>query len=293
MKTNFIKTVILLLFVNLATSAALAAPSSEEIPYYGEEFYRSLKAGESNKSLLALLKTVLKAYHNPQPGTYDRLSTSCDGKGCYQHIAVGYKAARVFMFGTFYLKKTDHGYSVKDVYCERDREDSEFRHSPPMPGQVPDNTVINCEHTWPQSRFTNRYPTEMQKSDIHHLFPTDSEMNAIRGNNPFGEVVKDETDLKCRESRFGTTASGRHGVFEPPKSQKGNTARAMFYFATRYDMVIDAEQEASLRKWDKEDPVDAEEQDRNEKIAKLQGSRNPFVDYPELVDRINNFQGKY
>jgi endonuclease I len=54
-------------------------------------------------------------------------------------------------------------------------------------------------------------------------------------------------------------------------------------------LPIDPRLEAVLRKWHKDDPVDDEERDRNEKIMKLQGNRNPFIDYPELVDKINDF----
>jgi endonuclease I len=38
-----------------------------------------------------------------------------------------------------------------------------------------------------------------------------------------------------------------------------------------------------------QDPPDARERARNAAIEVAQGSRNPFVDYPHLVDRISNF----
>ncbi len=53
-------------------------------------------------------------------------------------------------------------------------------------------------------------------------------------------------------------------------------------------MEIDAHQEATLRKWSKEDPIDEEEVSRNEYIHKMQGSRNPFIDFPHLEDSISN-----
>ena len=44
---------------------------------------------------------------------------------------------------------------------------------------------MNTEHTWPQSKGA----TGAAKSDLHHLFPTDSKANSIRGNHPFGIVT--------------------------------------------------------------------------------------------------------
>ena len=44
---------------------------------------------------------------------------------------------------------------------------------------------INCEHTWPQSLGAGSEP---MKSDMHHLFPTKSNVNSSRGNDPFDEI---------------------------------------------------------------------------------------------------------
>lgn len=287
MKTNFIKTVILVpLFFSCVVQAAAL---SEKIPYYGEEFYRDLNAGVAGNDLSLRLKAVLKSYHTPKAGSLDQLSPTCSGNGCYVHTAFGYDGARKFLFGSFYLIEHPNGYGVKDVYCDQDAMPEDFSSGRPGPGIIPNPTVINAEHTWPQSRFTGKYRTDLQKSDLHHLFPTDSKMNSVRGNSWFGEVVRDTQELKCKNVRYGKPSGGGADVFEPPKEHQGNVARALFYFSTRYDLPIDGRQEAVLRKWHREDPVDEEERDRNEKISKLQGNRNPFIDYPELADKISDF----
>jgi deoxyribonuclease I len=54
-------------------------------------------------------------------------------------------------------------------------------------------------------------------------------------------------------------------------------------------MVIRPEEEVILKKWNREHPVDAEEADRNDVIAQIQGDRNPFIDHPEMVDQIADF----
>ncbi|MGZ3770867.1 MAG: endonuclease I family protein [Bdellovibrio sp.] len=287
--TMLIKSVIVFTSL-LYFSAANAAQFSQEIPYYGEEFYRDLHDGVSNNDLEYRIKAVLRSYHVIQAGQLDAIVNSCENQQgtCYAHHAIGYNAARVFLMGKYYLVRDGKGYAVRDVYCDKDRSSDDFQGQAPAPDTVPDNTVINVEHTWPQSRFTGKFATETQKSDLHHLFPTDSKINAIRGNNYFGEVSTDTQKLSCSCSRFGIGTAGRQQVFEPPANHKGNVARALFYFALRYDMNINKDEEAVLRKWNKEDPVDDEEFKRNNEIYKVQGNRNPFVDYPELVDSISD-----
>ncbi|UOF00717.1 endonuclease I family protein [Bdellovibrio reynosensis] len=274
----------------LASVPTLAANSSKEIPYYGEKFYRDLSSGVANDSLKFNIKAVLRSFHLTVPGTYDQIVDQCSGNNCYAHVSVGYDGARVFLMGKHYLIQHGNSYGVFDVYCDKERNESEFTHGhEPGPGQVPDNTIVNIEHTWPQSRFSGRHAKGTQKADMHHLYPTDSQLNSIRGNNNFGEVTKDTHTLKCSASRFGRSANGNREIFEPPQNHKGNVARALFYFSLRYDLPIDSNEEAFLRKWSKEDPIDEDEIRRNEEIKELQGNRNPFVDFANLEDRINDF----
>ena len=54
---------------------------------------------------------------------------------------------------------------------------------------------INCEHTWPQSLGSSSEP---MKSDMHHLFPTKSNVNSSRGNDPFDEIDDQLTDIWYR-----------------------------------------------------------------------------------------------
>lgn len=294
MKHNFIKTVIVLCSFSFALEAtAQTAAQSILVPYYGQEFYNDLKSGVQNENLITRLKQVLRSYHIRQNGRPDQIAKDCQGQGngaCYAHTSVGYDKARVFLMGGFYLVKRSDGYAVKEVYCDKEYGRSEFgKKQQPGPNQIPANDVVNVEHTWPQSRFSGRHPKDVQKADLHHLYPTDSELNSIRGNHNFGEVVRDKQQLKCNSgARYGTDSKSGRDIFEPPQAHKGNVARALFYFAIRYDMQIDPIEEAYLRKWHKEDPVDDEELRRQEEIYKVQGNRNPFIDFPDLADRIQD-----
>ena len=274
-------------------SAAFArAQVSQELPYYGEQFYQELASGVSNEALKTSIKKVLRSYHVKSNNGPDQIVNNCAGQeGCYAHISLGYDRARIFMMGVYYLQdRGNNTYAIHDVDCDTDKTTADFIHgTPPGPRVIPDGNILNTEHTWPQSKFSGRFDKNMQKSDLHHLFPADNEMNSVRGNNAFGEVVKDKKTLKCPVSRYGTPAGGGADVFEPPKDHRGNVARALFYFSVRYELPIDGKQEAALRKWNQEDPIDDEEIARNNAIQGAQGNRNPFVDYPELVDRITDF----
>ncbi|MGB0850310.1 MAG: endonuclease [Bacteroidia bacterium] len=137
---------------------------------------------------------------------------------------------------------------------------------------------FNCEHTWPQSKFNKQEP---ERADIHHLFPTDANSNSRRGSYPFGTVSS------ASWSEGGSKLGG--GTFEPRDEQKGATARAMLYFALRYQdygNFID-NQESILKQWHVDNPPTAWDIQRNNKIYSYQKNRNPFVDHPEFIERMN------
>ncbi|MGI4992008.1 endonuclease I family protein [Halobacteriovorax sp. GFR7] len=145
------------------------------------------------------------------------------------------------------------------------------------------NFKINIEHTWPQSKGAKELPAN---SDMHHLFLTSKESNSKRANLPFCNAAYDYWQMDGSIQGFDDYAQD---CFEPQDGHKGNVARAMFYFAVRYDFSIDKDQEETLRAWNKLDPVDERELKRNEIIKSLQGNINPFILKPEWIDEISNF----
>lgn len=148
-----------------------------------------------------------------------------------------------------------------------------------MTEQIPDHTVMNTEHVWPQSQ-------DGPESDLHHLFPTRSDANSRRGSYPFGTVS--EPTWEKGGAALGYDGAGAV-VWEPRDEVKGDVARAMFYVAVNYGHDIDDAQERVLRAWSELDPPNAAERVRNQQIANFQGSRNHFVDQPSLADRIADF----
>lgn len=205
-----------------------------------------------------------------------------------KQTSLGYEGARRVMFGQMYLKNDGNGYYIKDVYCQK-----RFGGSAGVaPKAIPKSEQINCEHTWPQSKFTGAFPKDLQKADLHHLYPSDSRANSIRGNINFTDVGNDTGDLSsddCSASKFGSSTVHSNDGFEPPLTHKGNVARSIFYFSVRYKITIPKNEEEVLRRWNDLDPVDQEEMDNNDTIEKVQGNRNPFIDFPGLANDINKF----
>ncbi len=161
----------------------------------------------------------------------------------------------------------------------------------------------NREHSFPQSWFGGASP---MYSDLWILYPTDSYVNGVRANYPYGEVgVATYTSLNG--SKLGPSVSpGYSGtVFEPIDGYKGDLARGMFYIATRYlgeDAGWPGSPSASGSQWlpwaaeqylawSNGDAVSWKERLRNGAIYTIQHNRNPFVDHPEFVAAIYDTAG--
>ncbi|MDP4730030.1 MAG: endonuclease [Schleiferiaceae bacterium] len=142
---------------------------------------------------------------------------------------------------------------------------------------------MNCEHTFPQSFFSSAEP---MKSDIHHLFPSDASANTQRSNNPFGIITGTPAWSVGGSKRLS-------GVFEPRDAHKGDAARAMMYFVTRFGDYSSfyAQQAAVLEAWHQQFPPDSADRARNQGIAALQNTRNPYVDYPQIMERLISLAG--
>jgi endonuclease I len=205
-----------------------------------------------------------------------------------QRIDISYKEARRHLFGDIHLERDTNGkYFVQDKYCNL-KFNSSHRVGPK---QIPDAKYINCEHTWPQSRFNPEFSKSLQKNDLHHLYPVKSNANSVRSNHIFGEVIGKVVAQNCQDSRRGTIdyENNQSKAFEPPTEHRGDVARALFYFSVRYNAPISEAEEYYLRRWNKEDPISSEEIKRNQRIFEIQKNRNPFIDDETLVDQIKDF----
>lgn len=155
----------------------------------------------------------------------------------------------------------------------------------------------NREHVWSKSRgdFGTR---QGAGTDLHAIRPAEVTVNTARGNKAFDEGGEPYID------RDGFTNCRRdQDSWEPRPEVRGDIARMLFYMAVRYeDPELDLELTedtasqgnkspahgvlTTLLNWHQQDPPDAYEQERNNRIEQIQGNRNPFIDRPEFVERI-------
>ncbi|KFF11875.1 endonuclease I [Chryseobacterium soli] len=159
----------------------------------------------------------------------------------------------------------------------------------------------NREHIVPQSLFNEALP---MKSDINFIRATDGKVNGMRSNYPFGKVSV-PTFTSLNSSKLGPSASpGYSGiVFEPNDGFKGDVARMIFYFVTRYQSNLSGFSSGNmlgstafpglqpwelnqLLEWNTLDPVSPAEIRRNNASFAYQGNRNPFIDNPSYANLI-------
>jgi endonuclease I len=173
-----------------------------------------------------------------------------------------------------------------------------------------EGVCYNREHTFPKSWWGGgTAAADTMYTDLFHLYPTDSKVNSLRNNNPYGKVTT-ATWTSQNGSKLGTCSiPGYSGVaFEPPDVYKGDLARNYFYLATRYENRIAAWKALSsdggvvldgssfpcfepwflkmLLEWNILDPVSQKEIDRNNAVFAIQHNRNPYIDHPEYVTAV-------
>ena len=155
------------------------------------------------------------------------------------------------------------------------------------------------EHIFCASLLTGQNTSEATKkpgmaTDFHNLYASATEGNNSRGNKNMGDVDPASANIDTDSYRSdGTT-------FEPKSSEdKGLASRALFYMATKY-----ASEGIYLREntcntgdkchgnlsqmiaWNNANAVTRHEYKHNESVYLEQHNRNPYVDFPELVDYV-------
>jgi hypothetical protein len=165
-----------------------------------------------------------------------------------------------------------------------------------------DNSIIgkwNREHIYCQSRLgipstfipngtpdginvwrltTGSTDIEASHDDSHHLRAVGGQENSSRNNRNYG------VDYNGPSGNIG--------------SWRGDVARAIFFMAIRYSTlnVVNGDPAstptgqigdlATLLSWNTLDPADDFEMNRNNVVYNWQMNRNPFIDYPALVNYV-------
>lgn len=248
---------------------------------YGSEIVLHTSSGDFTLPIKGAGRFI-ESYYDSTFNKFDEsLKSSLNTILATNYTSYSYNAARDKMFMEFDNKKTNGQGATQNtlecIYTGRMAVGYTSR------TDCQTNNSFNTEHTWPQSLFGSATP---MVSDLNHLFPTDDAANNYRGNNPFGMVASPVWSVGG--------SKGISTLFEPRDAQKGRTARAMLYFAIRYNnpsyglVTFFGPQEAILRTWCLQFPPDSIDRKRNTDIFGLQKNRNPFIDHPEFLERITS-----
>ena len=160
---------------------------------------------------------------------------------------------------------------------------------------------LNIEHCLPKSWWGGTV-NEAYK-DLYNLNPSDQRANGQKSNYAPGHIkTGDKFDNGSFRMDSKTKSYYGYICWEPAPEYRGDFARTYFYMATTYEylewtaypdyisnasylMFSDTIQKVLLD-WHRADPVSDKEICRADQISTIQHNRNPFIDYPDLVEYI-------
>ncbi len=115
---------------------------------------------------------------------------------------------------------------------------------------------------------------ETAHNDLHNLVPAVGEANGDRSNYRFGLIEGEPREYGACDFEVDEA----HDRAEPTESIRGDIARVSFYMEATYGVRLSEAQRKLFEAWDRQDPVDAWERERNARIKAIQGNGNPFVE---------------
>ena len=246
------------------------------------------------------------------PGDYYKYAQGTADSTLKNHIGYIICSGRRYRYGSgskktwdgfFYTDRDPQTNQVLDMYSNNVRY---FDPEKPT-ASVKD---FDIEHMLPKSWWGG--DVNPAYCDLFHLVPGDYSANRSKSNHAPG-IPADSTFNNGSFVTGSGIAYGLTRVFCPEDQYKGDFARAYFYIAACYGdsltwvasgepgiaMTNDGWQEFRpwlrdlLLEWHRNDPVSQKELTRAIEVNKIQGNRNPFIDYPELVEYIwGNKQGE-
>ena len=274
--------------------------------------------------MLALALTAVAqipaGYYNNATGTGYTLKTQLKTIISNNHTDQGYNSLwTLYTNQAFRDNYYESNGTLLDIYSEKPAGADSYEFTVPSDqcgNYNGEGDCYNREHLVPQSYFED-YQVNPMKNDPFHVVPSDGWVNGQRGNFPFGPVANpiytsSNGSRKGPNSNTGYAAGTTVTVFEPIDEFKGDVARSLLYFATRYEDLMDNFYNAAngtstqskvmfdgsinkvfsdpflsiLLTWHLNDPVSAKELAVNNAIYNYQGNRNPYIDHPEYACQI-------
>ena len=195
-------------------------------------------------------------------------------------------------WGFYVTDVTDDGYCI-DRYSPRNSWQKYGRRGSSISG-------MNIEHSFAQS-WWGKTNCNLKK-DLFNIMPCESKINSSKGNRGMGIVTKVTNTNGA--TKVGSGANGL-SLWEPADEWKGDFARGYMYIVTAYEDYANKWQSEGSNslynntyptlkewayklyiQWAKADKPNALEIKRNNDVAKIQGNRNPYVDFPNLMEYV-------
>ena len=276
-----------------SSSSSSSSSQSQAISHYNG-YYDALVSWTDGEDLKSQLHAIIRNGYKPLTYTTPNYETNINAdhsKYDFEYLDVVYSGDLVFK------NQTNRGWQREHAFC-----------ASLMTGSL---TADAVKH---KGRAT----------DFHNLFASNASANSSRGNKNYG--VADVTSLTYtnRTTNNGNDGYSFDPVnFEPGNIDKGRLSRAIFYMATMYSedendtingitmkglrivenpvSYVAGENGAfaignlsTLLNWNNTYQVDYLEMQHNSSVFQdvftadgyAQGNRNPYVDYPELVDYV-------
>jgi len=113
----------------------------------------------------------------------------------------------------------------------------------------------------------------IMQADMHNLVPAIGELNGDRSNYRYDFYPAQPKQYG--ECKFEVLFKEKRARVK--KDIRGNIARAYLYMSDRYNILLSKQEQLKFNSWNKEDPVDEWEYQRNKSIINIQGNLNSYI----------------
>ena len=281
------------------SSSIISSSSSQKqhkVVHYYNDYYSSLIEWSDGEDLKNQLHAIIRNGYTPISYTASSIAN--------------WKTNSAADHSKYYFENLDIVYSETDINKSQTQTGWQREHA-------------FCASLMCGSLTADAVKQKGRATDFHNLFAAEASANGSRGNKNYGNADKSATNYTDRTTKNGYDGYSYSANFEPGGKDKGRLARAIFYMATMYkddeeDLVnnitmkglrivenpvdyIPGEEGnfahgnlSHLLEWNKDYDVDYLEMQHNVAVytstdnldGVAQGNRNPYVDFPELVDYV-------
>lgn len=259
----------LLMLISLFSSLIVLPAEAETVDYVYSGSY--VYNWGTREVVATFLSPMAEAWYDKNNTDYEELAALSGGNGTSGVASSALYGELQDLMVSNHKNVTSYN-ETKNLFCYTDCQNSGGKISSFYSGKAIGPTWDggwNREHTWPNSKGEGN-----GENDIMMLRPTSTSENSGRGNKAYGE----SSGYYNPNSESG----GKHDL-------RGDVARIMLYQHVRWSQsklwgsAGVMESLTVLLKWVTEDPVDTWELGRNDAVQSITGTRNVFVDYPELI----------